>query len=221
MQQLLLDVKIKKAGDYLAEDFLPLANSFSAHRIALSALSNELTGCLIMGPKGVGKTHLYHLCQQYTNSNEVEFLALDDIAQLQMPTAEIKYLFIDNINSLTQEQQELLFHWYNHLKDKGGKMVLVLEKTLDELVTLKDLKSRLLTLQQAVIESPNDKDLEIFISKQAFDRQVEINADVLSYMILRIERNFAKVEALIEKIDDESLREKRKITVPFVKEFLD
>lgn len=220
MQQLLLDVKPKKTDEYLAEDFLPLANSFNAHRIVLSALANDLMGCLIMGPKGSGKTHLFHLFNQYL-TQKPEILVLDSITDLQMPYEGVKYLLIDNITSLTQAQEELLFHWYNHLKTMGGKLVLVLNKNLDEIITLKDLKSRMLTLQQAILESPNDKDLEIFISKQAFDRQVEINSDVLSYMLLRVERDFAKIEALIDKIDEESLRAKRKITVPFVKEFLD
>lgn len=220
MQQLLLDVKPKKAGEYLAEDFLPLANSFNAHRVVLSALANNLMGCLIMGPKGAGKTHLFHLCCQYLANNN-ESLILENIKDLQMPYDGVKYLLIDNIQLLTDTDQELLFHWYNHLKTIGGKLVLVFDKNLDETITLKDLKSRMLTLQQAVLESPNDKDLEIFISKQAFDRQVEINADVLSYLLLRIDRDFSKIETLIDKIDEESLRAKRKITVPFVKEFLD
>lgn len=221
MQQMLLDVKPKKQGEYLVEDFLPLSGSFSAHQIILSSLANDLTGALIMGPQGVGKTHLMNVCLQHLNSNNAEILVLKNIAELIMPTEQVKYLLIDNISSLTLEQQELLFHWYNHLKTVGGKMFLVLEKTLDELVELNDLKSRMLTLQQAILDYPNEKDLEIFILKQAFDCQITISEDVLNYMLLRLERNFNKAEQIIEKIDEESLREKRKITVPFIKEFLD
>jgi len=220
MQQLLLDVKVKKRGCFLAEDFLPLANSFYAHRVALSALANDLTGCLILGPRGVGKTHLLHVCLQYFGAENPQLLMLDDISKLKQVDENVKYLLIDNIKSLSEDQQEQLFHWYNHLKTVNGKMILVMDKTPDEMVELKDLKSRLLTLQQATLEYPNEKDLEIFILKQAFDRQVDIANDVLNYMVLRIERNFNKAESLIDKIDEESLREKRKITIPFIKEFL-
>lgn len=220
MQQLLLDVKPKKQGEYLVEDFLPLSGSFSAHQIAVSSLANNLTGCLIMGPKGVGKTHLLNVCLQHLAANE-GVLAFNDIAKLTMPKPTDKFLLIDNISTLNLEQQELLFHWYNHLKTIGGKMILVTENNLDDLIQLKDLKSRLLTLQQAILEYPNDKDLEIFILKQAFDRQIIISEDVLNYILLRLERNFNKAEDLMDKIDEESLREKRKITVPFIKEFLD
>jgi chromosomal replication initiation ATPase DnaA len=221
MQQLLLDVKLKKTEKYLAEDFLPLANSFNAHRTLISALSNDLVGCLIFGSvESSGKTYLLNLANQYLNNNE-QTLFLKNINDLTMPKNNIKYLLIDNIELLDTKQQELLFHWYNHLKDTNGKMFLVIANNLDELVTLKDLKSRLLTLQQAILETTTDKDIEIFILKLAFDKQVEISQDVLNYIILRTERNFKKIESLMDKIDDESLREKRKITIPFVKEFLD
>jgi chromosomal replication initiation ATPase DnaA len=219
MQQLLLDVTVNKKDKFLAEDFLPLANSFNAHRIALSSLANDLSGCLIMGPKGVGKTHLLNVCKQFL-SNKDELFYVSDIRDLPPVIAKYRYLLVDNIDYLTPAQQETLFHWYNHIKENQGKMILVLDKTIDELVTLKDLKSRMLTLQQAILDHPNDKDLEIFILKQAFDRQIEITNDVLAYMILRIERDFKKAEKLMDKIDQESLREKRKITIPFIKEFL-
>lgn len=219
MQQLLLDIAINKNERFSAEEFLPLANSFNAHRIVLSSLANSLTGCIIMGPKGVGKTHLLNVSRQFFDDAD-EVLVIKNIFDLPPVKSEIKYLLVDNISELNFEQQELLFHWYNHLKDCNGKLVIVLDKTIDEIVSLKDLKSRMMTLQQAILDYPNDKDLEIFILKQAFDRQIEIANDVLSYMILRIERNFNKAEELIDKIDEESLREKRKITVPFIKEFL-
>jgi DnaA family protein len=222
MQQLLLDVKLTKQDKFAAEDFLPLSSSFQAHQVVLSSVANSLSGCLIIGPTGVGKTHLLNVAKQYlsVNVNADELLMLDDITQLDYVDEKIKYLLIDNIKQVTKEHQELLFHWFNHLKSANGKLILVAEKPLDELVELKDLKSRLLTLQQAIINYPSEKDLEIFILKQAFDRQIEIADDVLNYMLLRIERNFNKAEKLIDKIDEESLREKRKITIPFIKEYL-
>lgn len=218
MQQLLLDVTPAKQA-FSADEFLPLANSFQAHQVVLSSVANSLTGCIIVGAKGVGKTHLLHVAKQYLSTNKDEVLFVDDLQELPAVNEKIKYILVDNVIKPTQEQQEQLFHWFNHIKSANGKMIIVADNLLEKNIELKDLKSRLLTLQQAIILNPSEKDLEIFILKQAFDRQVEISDDVLKYMLLRIERNFNIAASLIDKIDEESLREKRKITVPFIKEF--
>lgn len=219
MQQLLLDVTPSKKK-YLAEDFLPLSSSFSAHRLAISSLCSDFSGCVIFGPVATGKTHLLNVCAQYLSPNKDKMVYISNINDLPKINNDIHYLLIDNITKLNLEQQEQLFHWFNHINQVKGKMLLVFNKPLEQIVQLADLKSRLLTLQQAILEQPNEKDLEIFILKLAFDRQVEISPDVLSYLLLRVERNFKFIENLIDLIDQESLREKRKITVPFIKEFL-
>jgi len=221
MEQLLLDIQTKMQ-EQPAESFLPLSSSFDAHRVALSSLCSDFTGCLILGPKGTGKTHLLNVCKQYLENmaKQDEILFLNSAEDLPTEFGGVKCLLIDNINELTTEQQESLFHWFNHLKEIDGKLILVLDSAIDEIVTLRDLQSRLMTLQQAKLDYPSEKDLEIFILKQAFNYQLQLGEDVLNYLSLRVERDFSKITALMEKLDEESLREHRKITVPFIKKFI-
>ncbi|MCP4355117.1 MAG: hypothetical protein GY793_05700 [Proteobacteria bacterium] len=221
MEQLLLDIQTKMQENP-AEGFLPLSNSFEAHRIAISSLFSDFAGCLIMGPVGSGKSHLLKVCKQHLEDvvREEEILYFDSVNDLPEQQNHIKYLLIDNITKLTSDNQENLFHWFNHLKTINGKMILVLDSSVDELVTLKDLKSRLMTLQQAKLNHPNEKDLEIFILKQAFNYQLQLEEDVLNYLGLRVERDFAKITELMKKLDEESLREHRKITIPFIKKII-
>jgi DnaA family protein len=220
MQQLLLDVKpVKK--DYLAEDFLPLSSSFHAHRVALGSLCSTFLGCVIFGPVGVGKTHLINICAQYLSQNSDKIVYIDNINNLPSVDINIEYLLIDNLNEISIKQQELLFHWFNHLQSKGGKLVIATSKNIEDWANLADLRSRLLLLQQAIIELPNEKDLEIFISKQAFDKQVDLSVDVVNYLSTRSERNLAQVAELIDMLDDESLRNQRKITIPLIKQLLE
>ena len=73
----------------------------------------------------------------------------------------------------------------------------------------------------AEISPPDDALLTALIVKQFVDRQLNIDADVLNYMMTRMDRSFTGVRRLITAVDEEAMVQKRAITVPLVRQVLE
>jgi len=118
----------------------------------------------------------------------------------------------------TPTQQEHLFHLYNHLMNSQGLLILAGRIPADQLHGLPDLTSRLKTLQHVKMKLPDSPQLELLLVKFAADRQMQIDAAVVRYLLRRAERSPRMLEGLISKIDEVSLIEKRAVTIPLVKQ---
>lgn len=170
---------------------------------------------IIYGPEGCGKTHIASIWQK---NSDAKFL---DGANLGIKSlGEGKNFVVEYEDHI--EKEEDLFHLYNYVKEKGGYLLItsrVAPKNMG--ITLPDLESRMGASMQIKVDEPDDQLLQSLLLKQFSDRQIKINKDVLSFLVLRIERSFLAVKELVEKIDSLSLEQKRNITVPFVKEVLE
>ena len=63
------------------------------------------------------------------------------------------------------------------------------------------------------IKAPDDELLKAVINKQFSDRQITVGDDVVNYLVARTERSFEAVRQMVQKIDDLSRMEKKKITI--------
>ena len=85
---------------------------------------------------------------------------------------------------------------------------------------LADLSSRFKALQTVEIGEPDDTLLSAVLVKQFADRQLRIDADVLGYILPRMERTFAAARQLVVAADTVSLQEQRRITIPLMRQIL-
>jgi len=65
-----------------------------------------------------------------------------------------------------------------------------------------------------------DEDKSKAIQAHAQARGLEISDEVCSYLLKRFPRELNKLISLLDDLDKQSLRQQRKVTVPFVKEVL-
>ena len=87
-------------------------------------------------------------------------------------------------------------------------------------ISLKDLESRLKSMPCVEIGLPDDRLLEAVFAKYFADRQLLVGADVVSYLLPRIERSLSMAQKIVEKIDQHSLAAGRKVTLPLVRQVL-
>jgi len=85
---------------------------------------------------------------------------------------------------------------------------------------VKDLASRLRAAPSVAIREPDEELLNAILVKSFNDRQITLGAEVLQYITPRIERSFEAVRDLVNEIDNQSLSEKRNVTVPFIRDIL-
>lgn len=214
MQQLCLDFPIKTK--YFTEDFF----ISQANKKALEMLQqwpnwgNGLYSkiAIIYGENGSGKTHLSYIWQHFSgarrlNKNDLYNFYFDD-----------KALILEDIESI---DQEYLFHLINVAQESQQYLLLNSSVSPANLkFTLPDLRSRILSIPSVAIDLPDSDLLKAVLLKHLSDRNLQINAVAVDYIIPRIDRSFTKLIGLVNKLESFSKISKRSITIPLIKEAL-
>nr|WP_277346063.1 DnaA/Hda family protein [Sneathiella chinensis] len=128
-------------------------------------------------------------------------------------------IVLENVDATTDEEK--LFHLYNLVKENSGFMILTSRTGPAQWdLGLPDLKSRMGAIQIVRITEPDDSLFAAVLLKLFTDRQLSVSPDVLQYLIARLERSFGEAQRVVAAIDELSLAEKRKITIPLVRNLL-
>ena len=176
------------------------------------------TALALYGPEGCGKTHLANVFAEKSGAKIVdgkELLDLNPDAILQGNKA----LAIDGADRIPDGQT--LFHLINTLKEEGGSLLLTaIEAPARWSVRLPDLASRLNAMPVVEIGPPDDFLMEAVLLKLFSDRQLQVDIEVIKYLILRMERSFAAARAMVAVLDAQSLAARKNITVPLVRSVL-
>lgn len=171
----------------------------------------------IYGPNSCGKTHLLNIWAKYS---QAKFISFDDISLNNIDFS--RNLIVENIEQFNNDEASL-FHFYNNFKEKsaGSFLVFSANKAPSKLqLKLPDLKSRLNCINSIKIEEPDENLLKQFTFKLFLNKQIKVENDVINFLILRIERSFSAIKDFVNMLDKESLKQKRNITIPFVKQYL-
>jgi len=226
-QQLPLHVSFRE--DAVFEDFLPGENAVAIGtlRHALAKLNDHLV--FLWGGQGVGVSHILQAAihDLQTQGLDAVYLPLGECMGFGPDALEgldqLDAIAIDDIDIIAShsEWQEALFHFYNRMRD-SGKLILVGGQCspLHLSLTLADLKSRLssgLTLQ---LVSMSDEDRVDWLVWKGRRRGLVIEKDVAEFLIHRHNQNMKELVATFDHLDSASLAEKRRLTIPFLKQVL-
>jgi chromosomal replication initiation ATPase DnaA len=119
-------------------------------------------------------------------------------------------------------RDEELFHLFN-AAGAAGSFVLFASHTAPARWEnrLPDLKSRLAAAPNIQIQSPDTPLIAAVMLKMFADEQMDVGADVLEYLVNRMERSFEAARTLAERLNNASLATRRGITVPLAREVFD
>lgn len=181
---------------------------------AVQAAARDKGVAGVYGVTGVGKSHLL---SAWAEEQSAQYWHADDIPADILPQ---KAVAVDDVHMANKAAQEKLFFWVNHCMREKIPFVFATEKPVSQLNLMPELASRLLTGSQTEITAPEAGELEVMIVKWAYERQLELDPDVVHYMLARTERSAGHIKHLLHCIDELALREKRRVTKPFVREVL-
>lgn len=227
VQQLPLSVTFRE--DAVFDDYLPgdNAQTLGALRHALARLDESLI--YLWGASGCGLSHLLQAAVHdiQTQGLDVMYLSLSQCLEFG-PQAlegldELDALALDDIDRIAglPEWEEAVFHLYNRLRD-SGRLLLVTSHTspLQQSIVLPDLRSRLswgLTFQVQPLTDEQKTDWLIWKARR---RGLTLEPDVAAFLINRAARSMKALVAAFERLDQRSLAEQRRLTIPFVKSVL-
>lgn len=169
---------------------------------------------LIYGPPACGKTHLTRIWQNMTHAR---YISPVQIYSNDYNPANCYIL--ENIEQVHDEAA--FFHFFNSVKEHNGFLLMTAYKIPSNLgIRLADLRSRLNAIPSFAILSPDDELLRTMFVKQFTDRQLKVEMEVINYLIARMERSFEFLYQMVDMLDKKALKERKNITIPFVKKVL-
>lgn len=170
------------------------------------------------GPAGCGKSHLAHIWKSRSGARMISGAELASGTPDRL-LAESAVVVVDDAGAGSDERRFL--HLYNMIAEARGSL-LVTARTPPARwnIGLPDLRSRLAAAPAVAIGRPDDALIGAILVKLFADRQVQVDGEVLAYVVARMERSFAAARSLAAALDQAALAGKRRITVPLAREVM-
>ncbi len=225
-----LSLGISLLDDATFSNFYAVDDAASQLVASLRALAEgrEASSHVIWGAPGCGITHLLQAaCHhahavgrsvQYLPVRDIRGYAADDICEGLEAT---QLVCLDGLELICGDKNwELaLFHLFNRLRDAGHGLLLAAHTSPAALpVVLPDLKSRVLGSVVYQVGSLDDDDKQAALIMRAAARGLQMPNDVAKFILNRSSRDMNDLFVLLNRLDESSMRQQRKLTIPFVKE---
>lgn len=178
---------------------------------------------VIYGSPACGKSHL---AEVWRARAEAVMLGAEDVRRStpEELSARGQHLVMDGADALigAVETEKKLFHLYNMMKEEKRSLLLTLnDAPVHRAFTLPDLASRLRAAPAVAIREPDDALLSAVLVKLFNDRQLRVGADVMAYILPRMERSFEAVRCFVDRLDERAMTEKRPVSVALAKTVVD
>ncbi len=170
---------------------------------------------VVYGPTGYGKTHLGHILRDLTDG---VFLSATQITTQIFENIQPKTSYIvDDINDIKEPPQ--LFHFYNLTVENECAVVYLSNIAPGQYdMGLPDLNSRFRSLALIELPQPDEPLCKAIIKKVFSDLQITVGEEIIDYMLGHMSRSLTDIHESIQLMNQTSLEQKRKITIPFIKE---
>ena len=215
-------------------NFLPAENQSiyaALQQFAVAPATGEQWVRWLLGGSGSGKTHLL---SAWVNAADQAGLRAGYLSLAQVPAPamlqgmeEQAALALDGVDAVLGQRawDEALFHLFNALHDRGQRLLLASRTPWAELIEqraiLPDLVSRLRTALVYPLK-PLDEDMCMqALSLRAEERGIVLSDEVVRYLRTRSSRDVHALFELLDTLDRQSLVDQRRITVPYVRSFLE
>jgi len=213
-----LVLALEHAESFAREDFI--AGPSNAAALALIDRWPDWPGRIIalVGEEGAGKSHLAAVWGEKSGARFLSSRLLDNAdlpAALSTGALVVEDLTPPGFDEVT------LFHLLN-LAQQQGADVLLTARWSPALwpIHLPDLRSRLRALPVVSVAPPDERLLRALMLKLAADRQIELDDNVVNFVLARIERSFSGVRDTVARLDREALRQKRPVSRALAAELL-
>ncbi|HEB86773.1 MAG TPA: DnaA regulatory inactivator Hda [Gammaproteobacteria bacterium] len=211
-------------------DSATFASFHSAHnRQLLTALKETRETCVYFwGKAGTGKSHLLQaLCHEKAGEGwRVAYLPLaepDLMPAMLDDMDQFDLICVDDLHYVAgkKDWEIALFHCYNRIQTRAGRLVISANQAPPSLpIGLPDLASRLGWGLVFQFHELADEDKQAALQLRAQARGLDLSDEVAAYLLRHAPRDMSSLFSLLERLDKASLAAQRKLTIPFVRQFI-
>lgn len=191
--------------------------------------NKQVHSMYLFGLSGVGKSHLLHASCAYADTLGITSLCLSfsELTQLSVDVLDglenIDLVCLDDIQLIAgnKKWQQGVFDLYNRMVEQNKCLIITGDQSVTNLnISLPDLVSRLSWGLTEQVKPLSDEEKSFSLQYRAQQRGLYISDEVASFLINRLSRDMTSLIAALEQLDQASIREQRRITIPFIKDVL-
>ncbi|MEC8909157.1 MAG: DnaA regulatory inactivator Hda [Pseudomonadota bacterium] len=180
----------------------------------------------LWGATGSGVSHLLQAACHYAEGigHQSMYLPLAELKDIGPGMLEgvdqLPLVAIDDLQEVMgdAEWEEALFHLYNRIRDRQSHLLIGASAPPSQAGgKLPDLVSRLSWGITYQVETLSDEEKVQALILRARQRGFDLLDDVAVFIMNRGPRDMAGLCQILDQLDQASLKEKRKLTIPFVK----
>ncbi len=176
---------------------------------------------VLVGPNGSGKTHLAHI---WACKHAAPVLEAADLVDQNIDTLSQTPIAIENVQDIANNTaaQTQLFHLHNLLQASQIPFLATGNTAPNRWnLTLADLQSRMSGTAIVTLSPPDDALLTMVMIKLFADRQIDVQPNLIEYLLKRMDRSFTSAARIVDQLDRAALKERRAITMRFAARVLD
>jgi len=227
-EQMILSVA---TGDALSFEsfYASEANQELLALLTAFAERSETNQIFLWGEQHSGKTHLLQACCNLATNlgQRVSYLPLKALighgSGISRGLDDMDLVVVDDVDQILggRDWEEALFDLINRARTGQQRLLFSAAENPRHLrCSLPDLASRLIWGETYNLQSLSDKDKRLALRQRASQRGFELNDRVLDYLSRHYPRDMGSLLSILDVLDQESIRQQAKITVPFVKQVL-
>ncbi len=218
-----LDLRPDKQQSF--ENYDGGVNSLTVSMLKKMALSEGESQLFLWGGAGSGKSHLLQACcnLRLQHGGDATLVALSSASAASVldddRLQDADFVCVDEVERAAGHAQleMLLFNLINSIRSSGGRLVLAGEKPPHQLgVALPDLLSRLGWGPVLRIDPMSEGALMVRICSRADAFGMRLSEEVAQYIVRRYPRDLKALESLLERLHQDSMVERRALTIPYV-----
>ncbi|MEC7268997.1 MAG: hypothetical protein VXU41_01955 [Pseudomonadota bacterium] len=194
------------------------------HERVNNFLSSDELSLIFFGKEDLAKSFFFFAlhnllskkfnCLYHSSKEKNDFLFLKN--------TKTEIIFLDSYNNLFgfEEGEKKLFDLFNLSKEQKIKIIFNNSIEKSQKIDLKDLESRLSSSLQLNFPDLSDEDKKIIVLNFMKKRGLILNNRSIDFIINRYSRSLNDLIELSYKLDKISLIEKKNITIPLIKKFI-
>jgi DnaA family protein len=209
--------------------FFPGPNTEVVRCLQLAAAGEGEALVFLYGAAGLGKTHLLQAtCHAASRREQVAaYLPLRELRVLSPDLfagmEQLQLVCVDDVEAIAglPEWETGLFHLFNRMRESGSRLLVAASDRADRIgLQLPDVVSRLGWGVVYTLSPLDEASVQAALQHRAQGRGLELPEETAAFLLKRIPRDLPSVFDLLDRLDEASMVEQRRLTIPFVRSVL-